>query len=167
MSSASPSSPLERFSRSRWVQKLFAFRFLALLVAIVAVSGLVLHELEPFEGLNWGLTEWLHVVVGWVAVPWTFGYLVHHMVKRWGSFGDLFRVLGLVLAVALLLALLTGLLLDLPSARAAESWALPLHYLLTWPIVVLFFLHPSRIALRRAQAWLRGLRRPLADREGS
>lgn len=157
-----PSTP-SRFSlssvvHSSWLRSIFAFRFVLMMVLFTAISGLFLHVTERFGGLSWGLSEWAHVMVGWVAVPWTTGYLVHHLVKKWGSFSDAFRLMGLLLALSLVLTLLSGLFLD--SVPGAADWPglLDLHYFLTFPILVLLVLHPSRILRGRLSGWMRASR---------
>ena len=131
--------------------------------------GVVLEELglERFGGLSWGLAEWAHIVVGWFAVPWTLGYLVHHLARRWGSFGEFYRILGLLLALSLCLALVSGLLLDLVPGAEGWSGVLAVHYFLTFPILALLLLHPSRIARRKLARWARGVPTPDKDAETS
>ena len=157
---APPTSSLyHHTARAKWFRGVFAFRFLFGMVLFTAATGFFLRMTPRFGALSWGLTEWAHVVVGWLAVPWTLGYLIHHMVKRWGSFKDVFRLLGLTLAGSLLVALISGVLLG--EVPGAEGWPglRSLHYAATFPILALLVLHPSRVLwgrLRLRATRLRG-----------
>ncbi len=156
-----------RLAQSRWLRALFAFRFLAGAMLFTAGTGLFLRGMDRFGGLAWGLSEWGHVVVGWVALPLFLGYLLHHVAKRWGSLGSFFRLLGLALAATLGLALLSGVLLDQVPAAGSWSGVRTLHYVATFPILALLVLHPARIALAKTALWMRSLRQPRSPRSDS
>jgi hypothetical protein len=148
----------QRLLRSRWLRSLFSFRFLAGAILFTAITGLFLREEERFDGLAWGLSEWGHVVVGWIAVPLCLGYLLHHVSTRWGSFRSIFRLLGVGLASALCVALLSGAFLDLVPGAMSWPGLRNIHYIATFPILLLLLLHPARIALRHTSHWIQSIR---------
>ena len=159
------SPPLgQRIVQSKWLRSLFSFRFLAGAILFTAGTGLFLREQEPFGGLAWGLSEWGHVLAGWIAVPLFLGYLLHHVFTRWGSFQAVFRLLGVGLALALCAALLSGAFLDLVPGAMSWPGLRETHYIVTFPILLLLLLHPARVALKRTGRWTQSLRR--AQRPG-
>jgi uncharacterized membrane protein YvlD (DUF360 family) len=49
---------------------------------LLVVSGLWLHSADLFVGLTWGLTEMIHIWVGWVCGAVLLAYTGHLMVSR-------------------------------------------------------------------------------------
>ena len=136
----------------RWLRRLLPGWGFGVVMALLAASGWWLHESERFASLAWGLTEQLHVALGWVALAGTAGYLVHHLARTWGPWRTLQRLLGLALVAATLGALISGVVLVLGLRGGPPAWARPLHWGTTWLLCALFAWHGA------TGAW-RGLRR--------
>lgn len=135
----------------RW---LFPFRWIFVVLVALSATGVALHGMERFVGLQWGLTELSHVWLGWASLVVWSGYLLHHVVVRWGPWSSLQRWLGAVL-VALSVALLgTGVMLGVGMDGGPPAWALPLHWWSTWAVCGLVVWH-TFVVWRRWPARLR------------
>lgn len=134
------------------LRRILPATLMALLVVILSATGFFLHWSPRFESIAWGLTEMVHVWVGWAALLATAGYLAHHLARTWGPWTTLQRILGLLLAADLAVAMLTGVLVVWPPEGGPPAWAVPLHFVSTFGILGLFLWHS-------AVGWIRWLKR--------
>ncbi|MCP4871538.1 MAG: hypothetical protein GY898_22745 [Proteobacteria bacterium] len=149
----------------RWF---FPFRWLFVAIVALTVSGVALHRMERFGGLEWGLTEISHVWVGWASmIAWT-GYLLHHVAVRWGSWASPQRLLGLAVSTASVLLLVTGAMLGLGMNGGPPAWAVPVHWWATWALIGLVVAH-TFVAWKRwpKRAWRRIVEGPRSVRGAS
>ncbi len=150
------------FQVLRW---LFPFRWIFVAIVALTGTGLALHEMERFEGLAWGLTELSHVWIGWAGLLLWTGYLIHHVVVRWGAWTSVQRWLGFLLAVVSVLLLVTGTLLGIGMSGGPPAWALPVHWYATWVLVGLLVAHTFVVWKRwPRRLWRRLLYGPRAVR---
>lgn len=123
-------------------------------MALLAGSGAWLRESERFASIAWGLTEMVHVHLGWIALLGTAGYLVHHLARTWGPLRRPQRILGLGLVAVTAAASITGGVLVLGLSGGPPDWVRPVHWATTWILLVLFAWHAAR-------GWGKGLVRAL------
>ena len=134
------------------LRRLIPGTFLALVLAGLSATGFFLHWTPRFQSLSWGLTEIVHVWLGWAALVFGAGYLAHHVARTWGPMSTLQRILGLVLTVDIVLALLTGVLVVWAPVGGPPEWAVPVHFVSTFVLLGLFVWHS-------AVGWTRWLKR--------
>lgn len=132
----------------RLLHVLFPFWGLLWLTLALTGSGLWLHWREPWSGLGWGGVEMAHVAVGLVAAAVLLGYLVHHLVRHWGNFTELQRMLGVLLSLDLVAVMGTGLWLEVLTDTPVPGWVIPLHFWTTLPILPLLILHTLQYVRR-------------------
>jgi len=137
----------------RALRAVFTFRVVLVAIVVLCASGFWLHWTPRFRSLAWGLTEQVHIQVGWIAVGLWIGYLVHHLVVRWGPLTSLQRILGLALTSASAWLLVTGAMLTIGRVGGWPGWVLGSHFVATFALLVLTLWH-SVPAWRRL---LRGL----------
>ncbi|MEE2828601.1 MAG: hypothetical protein VX498_05405 [Myxococcota bacterium] len=128
------------------------FRLVLVGLVLLTASGLWLHEIPRFRSAAWGMTEMLHVWVGWACLAVLIAYLGHHLVLKWGPMKRPQRVLGLLLLVVLLVLMGSGALLTFGRVGGYPDLVRDSHYLSTFALVLLVLLHatvPWRKALRR------------------
>jgi len=126
------------------LRKLFPFRFLLPVFLVVAASGLWLHWYPRFQDIAWGLTEIVHITLGWFALAVWTGYQCHHLALKWGSFTEIWRIFGVLLGSVTLVAFTTGALLVLGEGQPA-GWLLPSHFLSTFLLLAMLVIHPARV----------------------
>jgi hypothetical protein len=126
---------------------LFPFKLLLPTLLFVAGSGIYLRVQPRFHDLAWGLTETLHVAVGWLALAVYLGYQIHHLSRKWGNFANRWRLLGLSLLSCTVVALVTGVML-IQGSEAPPPWVRTAHLAVTPLLLVLLVLHPSRALTR-------------------
>ncbi len=112
-------------------------------------TGLWLHSADRFSGLGWGLTEMIHVWIGWVCCAVLLAYLGHHLYLHWGPLSRPQRSLGLVLLAVCLLLMVSGGLLSLGRVGGFPSALREAHYLGTFALIGLLLLHGLNPSLRR------------------
>ena len=134
------------------LRRLVPGTFLALVFVVLSATGFFLHWTPRFQSLSWGLTEIVHVWIGWAALVFVAGYLVHHLARTWGPLSTLQRILGLALTVDIVLALLTGVLVVEAPVGGPPKWAVPVHFVSTFVLLGLFVWHS-------AAGWTRWLKR--------
>jgi hypothetical protein len=139
--------------RSGWalLARVAPFRWLLFVLLLLGGSGLWLHEAPRFETLGWGLTEMLHVQLGWACLGGYLLYQAHHLAAKWGSFRDRHRIEGLLLAACTAAVLGTGVWLVVPTPGGPPAWVRGVHWFGTFGMVGLTALHTAG-GLRR---WLR------------
>ncbi len=146
---------------TRLLKRLFpGWGFLVVMV-LLAASGLWLRETERFASIAWGLTEMVHVHLGWLSLLGTIAYLVHHLARTWGPLSRPQRLLGLALVAVTAVAFVTGVILVLGLRGGPPAWVRPVHWWTTWAVLVLFAWHSAKGWGRLVVARIRRtLRRP-------
>jgi hypothetical protein len=86
--------------------------------------------------------------VGLLAAAVLLGYLVHHLVRHWGNFTELQRMLGVLLSLDLVAVMGTGLWLEVLTDTPVPGWVIPLHFWTTLPILPLLILHTLQYVRR-------------------
>ncbi len=140
----------------RW---LFPVRWLLVAFVLLTATGVALHRMERFGGLEWGLTEISHVWIGWASLVVWIGYLVHHVVVKWGPWSSLQRWLGVVLVVLSFALLGTGVMLAVGMDGGPPDWAIEVHWYSTWSLSGLIVWH-TFVAWKR---WPKQLRRRIVE----
>lgn len=154
----------------RWLRRLLPGWGFAVIMALLAASGWWLHETERFASIAWGLTEQIHVWLGWVALAGTALYLVHHLARTWGPWRTLQRILGLALVAMTAGAFISGVLLVSGMRGGPPAWARPLHWWTTWLLTGLFAWHAAKGTWRALRRWWVGVLRgpqPLSPPTGA
>jgi hypothetical protein len=139
---------------TQFLRRSAPFSLVTLLLGLLSASGIWLHESPRFGGFSWGVTEMVHIYVGWVFLAIFVGFLVHHLSVRWGTLRSLQRCLGLALVTATACELLSGAFLATGRTGGTPAWVLSLHYLAMPALVGLLLLH----LLRPLSSRLRGSR---------
>jgi hypothetical protein len=116
---------------------------------LLVVSGLWLHSADRFGGLTWGLTEMIHIWVGWVCCAVLLAYTGHHLYLQWGPLGRPQRLLGLILLAIGLLLMVSGGLLSFGRVGGFPAALREAHYLGTFALIGLLLLHGVNPSLRR------------------
>jgi hypothetical protein len=146
-----------------WLRRFLPGWGFAVVMTALAASGWWLHETERFASIAWGLTEQVHVFVGWVSLVGTALYLVHHLARTWGPWKTLQRILGLSLATATAVALASGVVLVMGIDGGPPEWVRMAHWISTWLLTGLFIWHAAKGAWRATRLWVRRLiRGPVA-----
>lgn len=141
------------------LRRLFPGWGFAVVMSILAASGWWLHESPRFQSIAWGLTEQVHVHLGWVSLIGTSLYLVHHLARTWGDWKTLQRILGLLLAATTLAAFGTGIVLVLGLKGGPPDWVIDVHWASTWILWGLFLWHAAKGTWRALALWWRGVLR--------
>ncbi|MCO4773893.1 MAG: cytochrome b/b6 domain-containing protein [Deltaproteobacteria bacterium] len=134
------------------LRKVLPGTLMALLFAVLAATGFFLHWSPRFQSIQWGLTEMVHVWIGWASLMAVGGYLIHHLARTWGPWTTRQRLLGILLTADVVAALLTGIVVVWPPGGGPPSWAVPVHFASTFALLGLFVLHS-------AVGWTRWLKR--------
>lgn len=144
---------------TRLLTRIAPATLLVAVLSILAGTGFYLRWTPRMKSLAWGLTEMIHVHVGWVSLALLAGYLAHHLTRTWGPLRTRQRLLGLGLLADVLVALLTGVVLVLGLSGGPPAWVRPVHLATT---VLLLFLVPWHTA-PGWRAWARRRWRRLID----
>jgi hypothetical protein len=129
-------------------------------MAIATGTGLWIHSYPRWQGLAWGLTEMVHVFLGWPALALWAGYNVHHLTRHWGNFAATSRILGLIVTTSAGIAFLTGVWLVIRTEGGPPGFVRPLHYWTTFPIFPVLLIHTWKPMGR----WLKAQLRPSESR---
>ncbi len=135
----------------RLLRRLFPFWAINLGFLLLAMTGLWIHRVPRFSGLQWGLVELAHVGVGWVALPLTLGYQVHHLASQWTDLREFWQWTGLLLTLLTALAFGTGVALELRIPGGLPAAVTTLHFASTFLLFALLVVHTLRVW----RAWLR------------
>ncbi len=135
----------------RILRALFPFWWLFWGLAIATGTGLWIHWYPRWQGMAWGVTEMVHVFLGWPALALYLGYNVHHLMRHWGDFREKARVLGVLLTGSALVAFASGVWLVLPSEGGPPGGVKGAHFWSTFPIFPLVLWHTWRVMT----GWLR------------
>lgn len=119
-------------------------------------TGLFVHWYPRWQDLAWGLTEMIHVFLGWPALALWLGYNVHHLARHWGSFREWSRILGLIVTTSAGIAFATGVWLVIRSEGGPPPIVRQLHFWCTFPILPVLLIHTWKPMIRWLKAQARG-----------
>ena len=142
----------------RILRAVFPFWALFWGLVVATATGLWIHWYPRWQDLAWGLTEMVHVFLGWPALALWLGYNVHHLRRKWGDFRAPARILGLILTTSAGVAFITGVWLVQRSEGGPPAFVRTLHFWTTFPIFPVMLLHTWKPMGR----WLRAQLRPEA-----
>ncbi len=125
----------------RLLRAVFRFWWLFWGIAIASGTGLWLHWYPRWQDLGWGMTEMVHVFLGWPALALWAGYNVHHLTRHWGNFRAMSRILGLIVTTSAGIAFLTGVWLVIRSEGGPPAYVRTLHFWTTFPIFPVLLVH--------------------------
>ncbi len=131
-------------------------------LAVATGTGLWLHWYPRWQDLGWGLTEMVHVFLGWPALALWVLYNVHHLSRHWGDFRALKRMLGLTLTTSAGLAFLTGVWLVQRSEGGPPAFVRTVHFWTTFPIFPVMLVHTWKPMIRWFKAQVRPADEPPA-----
>jgi hypothetical protein len=112
------------------------------------VTGAILYGTERTPYGFFGVVEWLHVLLGWAAVPVFLAYQLVHVSARWSWAPLRQRGSGLVAVLTGAVLVATGIDLVLPWSPLPVSAARQAHLVATLGIAVALAVHAGPALLR-------------------